>query len=78
MTPETPQAHDLTSSPPPTILPRLDRPPVRGTLPTIGTWRSLVARLTGGQEVAGSNPVVPTGVTAISIAVVTTLSQNDT
>gem|GEM_PF-3389563 len=25
----------------------------------IGTWRSLVARLTGGQEVAGSNPVVP-------------------
>ena len=24
-----------------------------------GTWRSLVARLTGGQEVAGSNPVVP-------------------
>ena len=25
-----------------------------------GTWRSLVARLTGGQEVAGSNPVVPT------------------
>ena len=28
-----------------------------------GTWRSLVARLTGGQEVAGSNPVVPTGLT---------------
>ena len=26
----------------------------------IGTWRSLVARLTGGEEVAGSNPVVPT------------------
>src|SRR5690606_34012929 len=25
-----------------------------------GTWRSLVARLTGGQKVAGSNPVVPT------------------
>ncbi len=27
---------------------------------TIGTWRSLVAHLTGGQGVAGSNPVVPT------------------
>ncbi len=27
----------------------------------IGTWRSLVAHLTGGQGVAGSNPVVPTG-----------------
>ena len=26
-----------------------------------GTWRSLVAHLTGGQGVAGSNPVVPTG-----------------
>src|SRR5690606_20437777 len=26
----------------------------------LGTWRSLVARLTGGQKVAGSNPVVPT------------------
>ena len=25
-----------------------------------GTWRSLVARLTGGQEVASSNLVVPT------------------
>ncbi len=25
-----------------------------------GAWRSLVARLTGGQEVAGSNPVAPT------------------
>ena len=25
-----------------------------------GTWRSLAARLTGGQKVAGSNPVVPT------------------
>ncbi len=25
-----------------------------------GTWRSLVAHLTGGQGVAGSNPVVPT------------------
>ena len=27
----------------------------------IGLWRSLVAHLTGGQGVAGSNPVVPTG-----------------
>jgi hypothetical protein len=25
-----------------------------------GTWRSLVARCTGGAEAAGSNPVVPT------------------
>ena len=24
-----------------------------------GVWRSLVARLTGGQEAAGSNPVTP-------------------
>jgi hypothetical protein len=29
-----------------------------------GTWRSLVAHLTGGQGVAGSNPVVPTVKTA--------------
>src|SRR5690606_3963281 len=28
-----------------------------------GTWRSLVAHLTGGQGVAGSNPVVPTSFT---------------
>ena len=28
--------------------------------PPTGTWRSLVAHLTGGQGVAGSNPVVPT------------------
>ena len=28
--------------------------------PNIGMWRSLVAHLTGGQGVAGSNPVVPT------------------
>ena len=27
---------------------------------SFGTWRSLVAHLTGGQGVAGSNPVVPT------------------
>ena len=30
-------------------------------------WRSLVARLTGGQEVVGSNPVIPTMVTFIAI-----------
>src|SRR5215475_7330765 len=29
-----------------------------------GTWRSLVAHLTGGQGVAGSNPAVPTDVPA--------------
>ena len=27
---------------------------------SVGVWRSLVAHLTGGQEVAGSNPVAPT------------------
>ena len=27
-----------------------------------GVWRSLVAHLTGGQGVAGSNPVIPTWV----------------
>ncbi len=26
----------------------------------VGTWRSLVARILGVDEVAGSNPVVPT------------------
>ena len=26
----------------------------------IGTWPSLVRRLTGGQEIGGSNPLVPT------------------
>ena len=26
----------------------------------VGMWRSLVAHLTGGQGVAGSNPVIPT------------------
>jgi hypothetical protein len=28
--------------------------------PDVGMWRSLVAHLTGGQGVAGSNPVIPT------------------
>jgi hypothetical protein len=28
--------------------------------PANGLWRSLVAHLTGGQVVAGSNPVSPT------------------
>jgi hypothetical protein len=32
----------------------------RETGSVAGTWRSLVAHLTGGQGVAGSNPVVPT------------------
>ena len=32
----------------------------RATNISFGTWRSLVAHLTGGQGVAGSNPVVPT------------------
>jgi hypothetical protein len=27
---------------------------------SVGAWRSLVARLLGVQEVAGSNPVAPT------------------
>ena len=31
-----------------------------------GTWRSLAARLTGGQKVAGSNPVVPTSLASSS------------
>src|SRR5690606_22523336 len=31
------------------------------TLASPGPWRSLVARLTGGQEVVGSNPAGPTG-----------------
>src|SRR4051794_39905058 len=34
-----------------------------------GTWRSLVAHLTGGQGVAGSNPVVPTQLNARWISV---------
>ena len=29
-------------------------------MPPDGLWRSLAARLTGGQEVAGSNPASPT------------------
>jgi hypothetical protein len=28
----------------------------------VGMWRSLVAHLTGGQGVAGSNPVIPTNI----------------
>ena len=31
----------------------------------VGLWRSLVAHLTGGQGVAGSNPVTPTGSEAL-------------
>ena len=33
---------------------------VVGQLFRVGMWRSLVAHLTGGQGVAGSNPVIPT------------------
>ena len=33
-----------------------------GSLRVAGMWRSLVAHLTGGQGVAGSNPVIPTNV----------------
>ena len=33
---------------------------VVGQLSRVGMWRSLVANLTGGQGVAGSNPVIPT------------------
>src|SRR3546814_6501609 len=36
----------------------------RGQRGSIGTWRSLVAHLTGGQGVVGSNPAVPTRKTA--------------
>ena len=32
--------------------------------PVLGMWRSLVAHLTGGQGVAGSNPVIPTNIGA--------------
>ena len=39
----------------------LDR---RSRASTFGLWRSLVAHLTGGQGVAGSNPVSPTSVSA--------------
>ena len=28
--------------------------------PHVGAWRSLVAHLTGGQGVVGSNPIAPT------------------
>ena len=35
----------------------------RGHDPSLrfGIWRRLVARLTGGEEVVGSNPAIPTG-----------------
>ena len=35
-----------------------DRPPPGG--PSSGMWRSLVARLAGGQEAVGSSPTIPT------------------
>ena len=34
-----------------------------------GPWRSLVARLTGGQEVAGSNPAGPTMAAPIAVSI---------
>ena len=34
----------------------------------VGMWRSLVAHLTGGQGVAGSNPVIPTNLNGPSLA----------
>ena len=36
------------------------RPSVSEQIACVGMWRSLVAHLTGGQGVAGSNPVIPT------------------
>ncbi len=41
---------------------RRDREPILGLAEnsSFGMWRSLVAHLTGGQGVAGSNPVIPT------------------
>ncbi len=59
----SPSAHPgrgMTRSPPDMVLTHawpVETPGQTG----IGTWRSLVAHLTGGQGVAGSNPVVPTG-----------------
>ena len=41
---------------------RFSRPLVATATAGIGLWRSLVAHLTGGQGVAGSNPVSPTDV----------------
>ena len=38
----------------------LRRPSWPAIDPPLGAWRSLVAHLTGGQGVAGSNPVAPT------------------
>jgi hypothetical protein len=38
-----------------------------------GLWRSLVAHLTGGQVVAGSNPVSPTIVMSQDIGIVPNL-----
>ena len=46
------------SLPKPTPSANISQRALRGT--SNGTWRSLVAHLTGGQGVAGSNPVNPT------------------
>src|SRR6187401_2752017 len=47
---------------PPVVRGAHDDRVVLGSCPLagIGMWRSLVAHLTGGQGVAGSNPVIPT------------------
>jgi hypothetical protein len=39
-----------------------NRPAEAPSVAHYGTWRSLVAHLTGGQGVVGSNPAVPTNV----------------
>ncbi len=42
------------------------RPPFRSEHRTVGLWRSLVARPSGGRKVAGSSPASPTNITAAS------------
>src|SRR4029077_12093726 len=49
------------ASPPPDPAARLEfAPPCPYNARWVGAWRSPVAHLTGGQGVAGSNPVAPT------------------
>ena len=40
-----------------------------GRVSLFGAWRSLVAHLTGGQVVAGSNPAVPTNSLSLDLRV---------
>ena len=50
-----------SASPPPDPAARLEfAPPCPYNARWVGAWRSPVAHLTGGQGVAGSNPVAPT------------------